>query len=69
MMDEPLKSLEPSVGQPVRKRLRLRDEFVLALLPTATVLLVFLMVESFVRQRFLFASLAASAFLVFTNRL
>ena len=68
-MDEALKSLEPGGAQPVRKRLTLRDEFVLALLPTATVLLVFLMVESFVRQRFLFASLAASAFLVFTNRL
>jgi CBS-domain-containing membrane protein len=66
-MTEGLNSLEPGGTQRARKHLTWRDEFVLALLPTATVLVVFLMVESFASQRFLFASLAASAFLIYLD--
>ncbi len=51
------------VPRGVRRRLNLRGEFALALLPTATVLAVLALVEALSRQRLLFASLAASAFL------
>jgi|GEM_PF-451064 len=64
-----LKSLEPFTGgqKPARERLRLRDEFILAFFPTVTVLIVLLFVETLTRQRFLFATLAASAFLIYLD--
>jgi CBS-domain-containing membrane protein len=64
-----LHSLEPiAAAQRTRRaRLRLRDEFVLALLPTATVLIVLLLVETVAQQRLLFASLASSAFLIYLD--
>ena len=49
------------------KRLHLTGELVLALVPTMTVLGVFALVEVFSRQRLLFASLAASAFLIYLD--
>jgi len=64
-----LKSLEPVPGanRALRRRLHLRDELLLALLPTATVLLVLLAVEALAEQRLLFASLASSAFLIYLD--
>lgn len=50
-----------------RRRLALRHEFTLAVLPTATVLLVLALTELFSKQRLLFASLASSAFLVYLD--
>lgn len=50
-----------------RPRLGLRQELTLALLPTVTVLLMLAGVESFSRQRLLFASLASSAFLIYLD--
>lgn len=43
----------------------LRHELVLAVLPTATILIVLAGVEVFIHQRLLFASLASSAFLIY----
>jgi CBS-domain-containing membrane protein len=43
----------------------LKGELALAALPTLTVMGVFLLVEVFTRQTFLFASLASSAFLIY----
>ena len=43
----------------------LKGELTLAALPTLTVMGVFLLVEVFTRQTFLFASLASSAFLIY----
>lgn len=62
-------SLKPIRGasRPMRQRLKLQDEFLLALLPTVTVLLVLALVEVLSRQRVLFASLAASAFLIYLD--
>ncbi len=62
-------SLQPIEGaaRPDRRRLRLADELLLALLPTATVLLVLALVEALSRQRLLFASLASSAFLIYLD--
>jgi CBS-domain-containing membrane protein len=64
-----LATLEPIAAGARRRRdrLRLRDEFVLALLPTATVLLVLLVVDTVASQRLLFASLASSAFLIYLD--
>ncbi|WP_051241613.1 HPP family protein [Azohydromonas australica] len=45
----------------------LRGELLLALLPTATVLLVLAFVEALAQQRLLFASLASSAFLIYLD--
>lgn len=61
--------MEPIKGgkRLARQRLRLRDEFLLAFLPTLTVLAVLLFVETLTRQRFLFATLAASAFLIYLD--
>lgn len=54
--------------QPTRRqRLGLRRELLLALAPTATVLLVLALVEAVSRQRLLFASLASSAFLIYLD--
>ena len=62
-------SLRPIEGaaRPDRRRLRLADELLLALLPTAAVLLVLAAVEALSRQRLLFASLASSAFLIYLD--
>jgi hypothetical protein len=49
------------------RRLTLRQEYTLALLPTATVLLVYGFVDALADQRLLFASLAASAFLIYLD--
>jgi len=49
---------------PARRGLGLKRELLLALAPTATVLLVLALVEAVSRLRLLFASLAASAFLI-----
>jgi CBS-domain-containing membrane protein len=64
-----LESLKPVEGaaRPLRKRLTVRQELALAALPTATVLLVLLLVEVLVEQRLLFASLASSAFLIYLD--
>ena len=48
----------------VRRRLGIRGELLLALLPTTIVLLVMALVEVLSTQRLLFASLASSAFLI-----
>ncbi len=50
-----------------RKRLSLRDELSLALLPTLTILVVFAVVERLGNHRLLFASLASSAFLIYLD--
>ena len=65
----PRTSLRPLHGadRPVRRELSLRDEFLLALLPTLTILTVLGLVEALSRQRLLFASLASSAFLVYLD--
>ncbi len=49
------------------RRFNLRQELALALLPTAVVLLMLCGVETFSRQRLLFASLASSAFLIYID--
>ncbi len=62
-------SLQPGTAarRAIRNRLRLRDELLLAFVPTATVLVVFAMVEALTNQRLLFASLASSAFLIYLD--
>ena len=62
-------SLEPIAGaaRPGRRRLTWRGELTLALLPTATVLLVLAFVHALSDQRLLFASLASSAFLIYLD--
>ena len=64
-----LQSLEPVEGadRSIRRRLRLRDEFLLALMPTAVILVVLALVEVLTEQRLLFASLASSAFLIYLD--
>ena len=52
---------------PSRPRLSLPQELALALLPTATVLIILGCDEAFSRQRLLFASLASSAFLIYLD--
>jgi CBS-domain-containing membrane protein len=52
---------------PTRRRLILRDELMLALLPTLTILAVLALVEMWGKQRLLFASLASSAFLIYLD--
>lgn len=60
----PLADAPRGVG---RKRLSVRAELLLALLPTATVLGVLALVEVYSHQRLLFASLASSAFLIYLD--
>ena len=48
-----------------RRRLCWRDECILALLPTRTMCVVLLTIDTFSREQLLFASLAASAFLIY----
>ena len=64
-----LESLEPIEGasRSARRRLSLRGEFLLALGPTLTVLIVLALVEALSEQRLLFASLASSAFLIYLD--
>lgn len=50
-----------------RRRLVWKDEVLLALLPTLTILAVLWLVEVFARQRLLFSSLASSAFLIYLD--
>ena len=50
-----------------RRRLTMRGEFALALLPTVTVLAVFGLIEWLSHQRLLYASLASSAFLIYLD--
>jgi CBS-domain-containing membrane protein len=68
-MDRELESVKTK--QPIRRSFRqrftVRDELVLALLPTFVILLVFFLVEILSEQRFLFASLASSAFLIYLD--
>lgn len=68
-MSQKRSSLKPVKGanRSLRSRLSLQGEFVLALLPTVIVLAVFALVEVLSRQRLLFASLAASAFLIYLD--
>jgi len=68
-MDRQLESLKPVEGanRALRKRLKLKGELMLALLPIITVLSVFALVEVFSNQRLLFASLASSAFLIYLD--
>lgn len=62
-------SLQPMSGawRTGRARLSLRHEFALAVLPAATVLIVFAVVDVWSHQRLLFASLASSAFLIYLD--
>jgi CBS-domain-containing membrane protein len=62
-------SLEPMQGanRSLRSRLDWKGELVLATAPTAVVLGVLAVVEVLSRQRLLFASLAASAFLIYLD--
>lgn len=62
-------SLKPIEGarRSIRRRLDVRGELVLALLPTVIMLTVLAMVEVLSRQRLLFASLASSAFLIYLD--
>ena len=62
-------SLRPIEGRSRlgRGRLGLRDELLLASLPTATVLVVLGFVEALSQQRLLFSSLASSAFLIYLD--
>lgn len=52
---------------PTRRRLSIRNELTLAVLPTLTVLAVLALVEAWSKQRLLFASLASSAFLIYLD--
>ena len=68
-MEHNRESLKPIKGaqRSLRRRLHLKDEFILAMLPTITVLSVFSLLEALSSQRLLFASLAASAFLIYLD--
>jgi CBS-domain-containing membrane protein len=68
-MSQKRSSLKPLEGanRSLRRRLNLKGEFALALLPTLTVLGVLSLVEVLSRQRLLFASLASSAFLIYLD--
>ncbi len=70
-MSQKRETLEPVEGaeRSSRRRLDLKDELVLALFPTLTVLAVLVLVEVLTNQRVLFASLAASAFLIYLDPL
>ena len=69
MEEKKRESLKPVEGanRSLRQRLGLRGEFILALLPTITVLAVLALMESLSQQRLLFASLASSAFLIYLD--
>ena len=66
--ESPAAAPAPAVPPPpTRRRLGLRQELLLALMPTATILLVLAFVEALTQQRLLFASLASSAFLIYLD--
>lgn len=62
-------SLTPLAGanRSLRNRLDLKGELMLAIAPTVTILSVLALVEMLSRQRLLFTSLAASAFLIYLD--
>lgn len=67
-LEEPQDPAAPAVPTaPTRRRLGLKQELLLALMPTATILLVLAFVEALTQQRLLFASLASSAFLIYLD--
>jgi CBS-domain-containing membrane protein len=68
-MSQERESLKPVEGanRALRRGIGLKGEFVLALVPTITVLMMFALVESLTQQRLLFASLASSAFLIYLD--
>lgn len=68
-MSQKRSSLKPIEGarRSLRRRLDLKGELILALLPTAIVLTVLGLVEVLSRQRLLFASLSSSAFLIYLD--
>ncbi|MGG6269646.1 HPP family protein [Leptolyngbya sp. AN03gr2] len=68
-MSQDRKSLKPIEGanRSLRRRLGLKGELLLATAPTLVVLCVLALVEALSRQRLLFASLAASAFLIYLD--
>ncbi|HEU5422183.1 MAG TPA: HPP family protein [Nitrolancea sp.] len=53
----------------LRKRLSLKSELTLAALPSATVLVMFLIIDRFSTRHLLFTSLASSAFLIYLDPL
>jgi len=63
---EPIRESE-AAARIDRRPFTFREELVLAMLPTGTVLLVLLVVEQLADQRLLFASLASSAFLIYID--
>jgi CBS-domain-containing membrane protein len=68
-MAKQFESLKPVEGaaRPLRQRLGLKGELALALLPTLVILAVLLFVNVLTEQRLLFASLSASAFLIYLD--
>lgn len=68
-MSQKRSSLKPIEGarRSLRRRLDLKGELVMALLPTVIILTVLVLVEVLSRQRLLFASLASSAFLIYLD--
>ena len=68
-MSEDRFNLKPigQANQSLRQRLSLKEELMLAIAPTFTILSVMAFVEVLSRQRLLFAPLAASAFLVYLD--
>lgn len=68
-MTHEMESLEPIKGadRELRRGIGVRGELILAVLPTATVLIVLGLVEALSQQRLLFASLASSAFLIYLD--
>ena len=65
---ESLKPGDRSDGS-ARRRFTFKEELILALLPTLTVLVVLLFVEILNRQRLLFSALASSALLIYLDPL
>ena len=66
---EERQSLKPIKGasRSLRRNLSLKDEIILATVPTLAVLIVLGMIELLSNQRVLFASLASSAFLIYLD--
>ncbi len=63
------RSLQPIPGafRSLRRRMGLRAEIVMVLLPTLTVLVVLALIDRLAEQRLLFASLSSSAFLIYLD--
>ena len=70
-LGQPREAVDPLADAPraARRRLGLRGELALALLPTAAVLVNLALLEWLSQQRLLFASLASSAFLIYLDPL